>query len=131
MGTAWVELDKKTRRWLAASALWASCLLVAAVTLPVYDGSSSQTLVQANGYKLAVIAAIPLATSLLTIWSILVRLQRSRSGVSKFTWTLVASLCFFSFLGILTIGPFVAPVPICLLLGLSGIRGSGQGEGLN
>lgn len=122
MSASWSRLDKWTRWCLVASVMFGAGLLVAAFTVPAYNGTVSQTLVQANGGKVVFIVAIPLAGASLAIASILVRLGHAQTGVGTFTWLVIGVLGAFSFLGMLTIGPFVAPVPVCLLMAAVRIR---------
>ena len=116
MSAVWTRLDNWTRWWLMASVIFGAGLLVAAFTVSAYSGTVSQTLVQANGEKVIFIVAIPLVGSLLAIWTVVARLRHSRRGVGIFTWLVVGVLGALALLGMLTIGPFVAPVPICLLV---------------
>ncbi len=126
MSVSWTRLDKWTRWWLLASVIFGAGLLVAAFTVSAYNGTISQTLVQANGGKVIVIVSIPLLGALLVIGTILVRLRRARVGVGTFTWLVIGVLGAFTFLGMLTIGPFVAPVPICLMMAALRIKESGR-----
>ena len=129
MSAGWTVLDKWTLGWLTASVVFGAGLLVAAFTVPAYNGTISQTLVQANGGKVIFIVSIPLLGALLAIGAILVRLRRARAGVGTFTWLVIGVLGAFTFLGMLTIGPFVAPVPICLLMAALRIKESGRVRG--
>ena len=101
---------------------------MAAFTVSAYNGTVSQTLVQANGGKVIVIVAIPLVGALLAIWAIVVRLRRARKGVGIFTWLVIGVLGAFALLGMLTIGPFVAPVPVCLLVAALRIQEAGRAK---
>ena len=122
MGASWSGVDKWTRWWLLASVIFGVGLLVAAFTVSAYNGTVSETLVQANGGKVIFIVAIPLVGALFAIGSILVRVGNLRTGVGAFTWLVIGVLGVFTFLGMLTIGPFVAPVPVCLLMAAVRIR---------
>lgn len=128
MSASWTRLDKWTRWWLMASVIFGVGLLVAAFTVSAYNGTVSQTLVQANGGKVIVIVAIPLVGALLAIWAIVVRLRRARKGVGIFTWLVIGVLGAFALLGMLTIGPFVAPVPVCLLVAALRIQEAGRAK---
>jgi uncharacterized membrane protein len=126
MSSDWTRLDKWTRWWLVASVIFGAGLLVAAFTVSAYSGTISQTLVQANGEKVILIVAIPLVGALLAIGTIMARLRHVRRGVSIFTWLVVGVLGVLALLGMLTIGPFVAPVPICLLVAALRIQEAGR-----
>lgn len=126
MSAGWSGLDKWTRGWLVASVIFGAGLVVAALTVPVYNGTISETLVQVNGTKVVAIVAIPLVGALLAVSTIVVRLGHVRSGVGILTWLVIGVLGVFTLLGMLTIGPFVAPVPICLLIGALRIQEAGR-----
>jgi hypothetical protein len=109
-------MDKWTRWWLTAAIIFGAGLVVAAFTVSAYDGTISQTLVQANGGKVVFIVATPLVGAILAFSTILVRLNHERSGVGIFTWLIIGILGVLALFGVLTIGPFIAPVPVCLLI---------------
>ena len=111
-----------------ASALFGVGLLVAAFTVSAYSGTVSQTLVQANGAKVILIVAIPLICALLAIGTIVFRRGHAQYSVGVFTWVVVSVLGAFALLGMLTIGPFVAPVPICLLVAALRIQETGRAK---
>lgn len=111
-----------------ASVIFGVGLLAAAFTVPAYTGTVSQTLVQANGGKVILVVAIPLVGALLANGTIAIRLRHARRGVGLFTWLVVGALGAFAMLGLLTIGPFVAPVPICLLVAALRIQESGKAK---
>ncbi len=121
-------LDNWTRGWLLASVMSGAGLLVASLTVSAYNGTVSQTLVQANGRKIIFIVAIPLVGALIAIAAILVRLRHARAGVGTFTWLVICVLGAFTFLGMFTIGPFVAPVPVCLLMAAVRIKEAGRAK---
>ncbi len=102
--------------------VYAAALIGAAVALPLYSGSAPQTLVQVNGGKVIFIVAVPLVGALLAIGTIVVRLGHARDGVGVFTWLVLGVLGAFTLLGILTIGVFVAPVTVCLLIAILRIQ---------
>lgn len=128
MSASWSRLDKWTRWCLVASVMFGAGLLVAAFTVPAYNGTVSQTLVQANGGRVIFIVAFPLVGDLLAIASILVRLGHAQTGVGTFTWLVIGVLGAFTFLGMLTIGPFAVPVPVCLLMAAVRIRDAGRAK---
>ena len=121
-------LDSWTRGWLAAAVVLGAALLVAAFTVPAYTGSVTQTVVQANGGKVVAIVAVPLVGALVAISSIVVRRRHARRGVGVVTWLVIGVLGVFTLLGMLTIGPFIAPVPVCLLVAALRIQETGRAE---
>ena len=116
-------MDAWTRGWLAAAVVLGAALPVAAITVPAYNGTVSQTLVQVNGDK---VIAIPLVGALVAIGTIVVRRRHARRGVGVVTWLVIGVLGAFALLGMLTIGPFVAPVPVCLLVAALRIQETGR-----
>lgn len=121
-----IALDAWTRGWLAAAVVLGAALLVAAFTVSAYNGTVSQTLVQANGDKVIAIIAIPLVGALAAVGTIVVRRRHARRGVGVVTWLVIGVLGVFALLGMLTIGPFVAPVPVCLLVAALRIQETGR-----
>ena len=85
MSVNWTRLDKWTCWWLLASVIFGAGLLVASFSVSAYNGTVSQTLVQANGGKVIFIVAIPLAGALLAVGTILLRLRHALAGVGTFT----------------------------------------------
>ena len=126
MSAGWAGLDRWTRGWLVASVVYGAVLVVAALTVPVYSGTISETLVEVNGTKVVAIVAIPLVGALFATGTVVVRLGHAHSGVGVVTWLVIGVLGAFTLLGMLTIGPFVAPVPICLLIGALRIQEAGR-----
>lgn len=126
MSAANAGLDLWTRWWLVASVVCGAALVVAAFTVSAYDGTKSQTLVQANGVKVIFIIVLPLVGALVAIGSIVARRMRGRMGVGIFTWLIVGALGALTMLGVLTIGPFIAPVPVCLFIALLRIQENGK-----
>ena len=126
MSASRAQLDGWTRGWLVASVVFAAGLVIGGFTVSAYNGTTSETLVQANGPKVVFIIAIPLVGALVAIWTIVARLRSARSGVGVFTWVVVGVLGVLVVLGIFTIGPFVAPVPVCLLVAVLRIQEAGR-----
>jgi predicted membrane channel-forming protein YqfA (hemolysin III family) len=99
---------------------------VAAFTVPAYSGASpSQTLVQVNGNKVALIVAVPLLGAIAVFTNLVIRRRRRRPGVGIFTWVVIGMLGIFMVLGLATIGMFVAPVLVCLLVAAMRIQEAG------
>jgi hypothetical protein len=107
-----------------AALVWSAGLILAALVWPAYSSSTTTsdtvtlghaTLVQANGVRALVLVAIPLAFSVVALAAIRMR----RAGV-RFTgavaWVAIGVLAVESLVGIMTIGLFIAPVPILLAL---------------
>lgn len=110
---------------LAAAALWAGGLVVAALALPAYTGSSSTedangevhttsttaTFVEANGTWGLVVASVPLAACLVVAVLLLGPGGRATRVAAV---VVVALLGALTVLGLLSIGVFIAPVTAAL-----------------
>ena len=116
MGTPGSAVDRRTRAWLVASVAFGGLLVLGAFIIPTYAGSTSETLVQANGKGVVVVISLPLIFALVASSNMALRRHYGRSGVGTFTWVIIGLLGALVFVGALTIGMFVAPVPICLLM---------------
>ena len=110
---------------LAAAALWAGGLVVAALALPAYTGSSftedangevhttstTATFVEANGTWGLVVASVPLAACLVVAVLLLGPGGRATRVAAV---VVVALLGALTVLGLLSIGVFIAPVTAAL-----------------
>ena len=110
---------------LVVAGLWGLGLLVAAVTVPVYSGStvgasgvveSSATLVEENGDGILAIVAVPLVVSLGVALVLRARSHRGQRGPGVLASVLTGLVLVFCLLGMLTIGVFVLPVAIALVV---------------
>ncbi len=148
MSTGWGDVDRWTRVWLVASIVLGASYIAAALWIPFYLGSTStqtvalvggkvvttssgggdvsSTLIHVNGLKILAIVALPLLGALVATWSIVDRRRRSRRGVGTVTWSVIAALGALALLGVFTIGPFIAPVPLCLLVAALRVNETGQ-----
>jgi len=108
---------------LGFAVIWSLLLVVAALTLPVYGTSSSSstaggattttagtaTLVGVNGIGVLIVIGFPLVISLVVAWALAAR--RRRLG-----WIVTGVLCFFTVISLMSIGLFVAPVTLALVV---------------
>jgi hypothetical protein len=110
---------------LAFAGLWGVGLLVAAVTVPVYSRStvsasgvveSSATLTEVNGDGILAVVAFPLVVSLGVALALVYRYQTSRPGPGVVAPVLTGLVLILCLLGMLTIGVFVVPVAVALVL---------------
>ena len=110
---------------LVVAGLWGLGLLIAAVTVPVSSGStvgasgvveSSATLVEENGDGVLAIVAIPLVVSLGVALALVYRYQTSRPGPGVVAPVLTGLVLILCLLGMLTIGVFMVPVAISLVV---------------
>jgi hypothetical protein len=123
VGTA-ADPDRSATRLGTAALVWSAGLILAALLWPAYSSSTTTadtvtlghaTLVQVNGARALVLVAIPLVLSVVVLAAIRMR----RAGV-RFTgavaWVAIGVLALECLVGIMTIGLFMAPVPILLAL---------------
>ena len=112
-----------------AALVWSLGLVVAAVALPVESSSTASasvdgvtlthsTLVQENGVRALVLAAIPLLVSLAVAAAMVYRRRRSAPWSRPVAWAAIGLLAIEALVGILTIGAFILPVVILLILGV-------------
>lgn len=108
---------------LTIALVWSLAFLVAAATLPFYEGATespagvvrhhSATLIEVNGSSVLLIAGIPLLATIvvgLALWQ-----RGSRVGAGPIAWTSTVLLAGFNLLAMLTIGVFILPVTACLV----------------
>lgn len=112
---------------LAFAAAYGVSLIAGAFLVPVYQTSGSSqasgspaaqvaqgsaTLVGVNGPRVAFIAAVPLAVTL----AVAVALWLNRPGARVLAWALTGLLAVFNLLAMLSIGIFVLPVTVALIV---------------
>lgn len=113
------EMGRTRSLALGGAALWCIALIVAAFVVPAYStdgstGAGSATLVGENGAWVAGLLAIPLLLTLFVgdaLWK-----RRAEPGAGPTAWTVTGLLIAFNVLGMLSIGIFVLPVTICLVV---------------
>lgn len=101
---------------------WAAALVVGAVLLPVYSveesggGSSSSTLVGENGLGVLLPVAFPAVLTAIVWYALRRKCSRGSRAGGYVAWSLAGLLVVFCFVAILSIGAFVLPVALLLLL---------------
>ena len=117
---------------LGVAVVWSIGLLVGATTLPAYKRvsatssstvagpvattESSATLVEENGAGVLGFIAIPLVVTGAVTLALRRRRRAGRAGPGPCAWTATVLLTVFCVLGALTIGVFVLPVAIALVV---------------
>jgi hypothetical protein len=109
---------------LAIALVWGTGLVIAALLVPVYQSSSVSssgpvtdgwaTLVGVNGWGALLVAGAPLAAAVVTgcaLWR-----RAGRQGAGVLAWAVTGLLGCFNLLAILSIGVFVLPVTIALVV---------------
>jgi hypothetical protein len=99
-------------------------LAVAALVVPVYQLSShsssgtatdgSATLVGVNGWGALLVTVAPLAAAMMTGWALWRRAGRQGAGV--LAWAVTGLLVCFNLLATLSIGVFLLPVTLALVV---------------
>ena len=125
------RLPQTAKIALIAAAAWSVLLLVAAFTFPAYGTASSSgsvdangnltsseeitgtaTLVGVNGLYAALLVSIPLAVT--AVVALLLRIGVRPARVVA--WVLVGLLGVFTVLGLMSIGLFILPVTVALVV---------------
>jgi len=117
------RLGRVPRVALITGTVWAVALVVAGFVAPVYDSAgvsssgaathTTKTLVEVNGAAVVVVLAVPLLLTLLVAG--LLRL-RSHRWALVLAWSLTGLLAVFNLLAMLSIGAFVVPVTLSLMV---------------
>lgn len=108
---------------LSVAVAWSAALPVAGFTVPMYGGQTgstsgavsrwTDTLVGVNGTGVLIVLLLPLLVSVLVTFALMIR---KRPGALAVAWTLTAALCVLTALAMLSIGIFLIPVPIALVV---------------
>lgn len=122
------SLPRTARIALVLALVWSALLVLAAFTLPLYgissesatvDGSGdvdevsgTATLVQVNGWTAVLVLVIPLAVTVLVALLLGVGGRGPRAGA----WGLTALLGVFTVLALLSVGLFMIPVVVALVV---------------
>jgi hypothetical protein len=127
------QLDGWTTLWLGLAALWSLGLVAAGFLVNSYSSTSSngqtliqepgRTLIQENGIHVLFILLIPLlgvAIVALALWR---RRRFQIPGVGVLVWIVFGLMALLVVLGALTIGPFVAPVAVFVVLAITRVQG--------
>ncbi len=125
-------------RLSVAALVWSLGLLVAALIAPVYSTSSTSdvngvtlgnaTLVQVNGAWVLILVGIPAAMSAVVIVALRARRSGARWG-APLAWTAIALLTAEALVGFMTIGLFIVPAIVLLVVAARRAPGAGAGAG--
>jgi hypothetical protein len=134
MVTAFSKLGRASSIALLSAAAWGSALVVAGFFIPVYQSENmspsgkltqgNETLVGMNGPGVLIALVLPLLATVLVAGALLLRTRR---GALRLAWALTAVLAVFNLLGMLTIGVFVLPVTVALVVACASTSGSNSG----
>lgn len=127
MRTSTSHSDPVTTTLMVIASIWAVGLLIVGVVAPSYNSVSSSsttqftsaTLVEVNGLRLLVVLALPLLAVGVVALALRWRRKNKRPGAGVLAWIVAALVGVVSVVGVLTIGPFVAPVAVLLVIACS------------
>ncbi|HEY5111187.1 MAG TPA: hypothetical protein VII67_02540 [Acidimicrobiales bacterium] len=129
MGTS--NFNRRERRVaivMTLAGLWSVALIAASFFVRAYQSSGATfgtyttspppgaTLIQENGDKVLIPLSVPLVIVLIVAALMLRRQRRGQVLVGPAAWTGAVLMGILSFLGLFTIGPFILPVTVLLLV---------------
>jgi len=127
VGSLGSRFGRPERVSLTIALVWGAGLVIAALAAPVYQTSGasssggatdgSATLVGVNGWGALIAASAPLVAALLIGGLLWQRAERAGAGV--LAWTVVGLLGCFNALAMASIGVFVLPVTLALVVACS------------
>jgi hypothetical protein len=120
------------RRWrlavrlIVGALVWSLGLVLAALLVPAYDGTTSgveglgltrRTLVEVHGARALILVTIPVIVSIVVALAMYSAHRDRPRWSAPVAWLAIGLLAAETVLGIVTIGAFIAPVVILLALG--------------
>jgi hypothetical protein len=119
------RLDGWTTLWLGLAALWCLGLVAAGFLVTSYSSSNGPglTLIQENGLKVLAILLIPFVGVVIVALALWRRRRLEIPGVGVLVWIVFGLLMLLVILGALTIGPFIAPVAVFVVLAITRVNG--------
>lgn len=127
VGSSGSRLGRSERISLAIALVWGAAVVIAALVAPVYQTSGasssgavthgSATLVGVNGWGALIAASAPLAAALM-VGNVLWR-RAERPGAGVLAWTVAGLLACLNILAMASIGAFVLPVTVALIVACS------------
>ena len=119
------RLDGWTTLWLGLAALWCLGLVAAGFLVTSYSSSNGpgMTLIQENGLKVLAILLIPFVGVVIVALALWRRRRLQIPGAGVLVWIVFDLLMLLVLLGALTIGPFIAPVAVFVVLAITRVNG--------
>jgi phosphoglycerol transferase MdoB-like AlkP superfamily enzyme len=119
------RLDGWTTLWLGLAALWCLGLVAAGFLVTSYSSSNGPglTLIQENGLKVLAILLIPFVGVVIVALALWRRRRLQIPGAGVLVWIVFGLLMLLVLLGALTIGPFIAPVAVFVVLAITRVNG--------
>ena len=118
-------LDGWTALWLGLGALWSLGLVLAGFFVNSYSSSNGPglTLVQENGLKVLAPLLIPFVGVVIVALALWHRRHNQKRGVGVLVWIVFGLLALLVVLGAFTIGPFIVPVAVFVLVAITRVNG--------
>jgi cytochrome bd-type quinol oxidase subunit 2 len=118
-------IDGWTALWLGLTALWSLGLVFAGFFVNSYSSTNGPglTLVQENGLKVLAPLLIPFVGVVIVALALWHRRRNQRRGVGVLVWIVFGLLALLVVLGALTIGPFIVPVAVFVLVAITRVKG--------
>jgi hypothetical protein len=118
------SLDGLTTLWLACAAVWCLGLVAAGFLVNSYSTNNGpgETLIQMNGVKVLIPLLIPLVGVAIVTFALWHGRRVQRMGVGVLVWVVFGLLAALVVLGAFTIGPFVAPVAVFVVLAITHVK---------
>jgi hypothetical protein len=119
------QLDSWTRIWLGCAALWSLGLVAGGLFVTSYTSTNGpgQTLVQVNGDKVILILMVPFAAVAIVALALRHRRRVQLPGVGILVWVIFGLLVVLVLLGAFTIGPFIGPVAVFVIVAITRVKG--------
>ena len=119
------RLDGWTTLWLGLAALWCLGLVAAGFLVTSYSSSNGpgMTLIEENGLKVLAILLIPFVGVVIVALALWRRRRLQIPGAGVLVWIVFDLLMLLVLLGALTIGPFIAPVAVFVVLAITRVNG--------
>ncbi len=119
------RFDGWTALWLGLAALWSLGLVAAGFLVTSYSTSNGPglTLIQENGLKVLAPLLIPFVGVVIVALALWHRRHNQKRGVGVLVWIVFGLLALLVVLGALTIGPFISPVAVFVLVAITREKG--------
>jgi len=124
------RLDGWTTLWLGSAAIWSLGLVAAGFLVTSYSSTNGPglTLIQENGLKVLAILLIPFAGVVVVSFALWRRRHLHKHGVGILAWVVVGLMASLVVLGAFTIGPFIAPVALFLVVAITRVKGQSDSQ---
>src|SRR5580692_3446785 len=118
------QLDPWTKLWLGCGAFWSLGLVAAGFSVNSYSSTNGpgRTLIQENGDKVLLPLLVPLAGVVIVTLALWHRRRVQSHSVGILVWVVFGLLALLVVLGIFTIGPFVAPVAVFVVVAITRVK---------